>query len=220
MTPCLDIHTHHPAPQPGAVISVVYDEFNPIEGQWYSVGIHPWNTSSMPTASQWADFKIIAAHPSVVAIGECGIDLLKGAPLFKQMIIFRKQIEISEDLKKPLILHDVKAHDVITGLKRELDITQKWLVHGFRYKPTVAKMLTDVGIYLSFGEKYNPESLKMVPREMLLAETDDSPLSIQQIIAELSATLGEDITERIAINTAAFLFNNDILKADDTIQAP
>ena len=40
----LDIHTHRPAPQPEALVCVSPADFNPVEGQFYSVGIHPWET--------------------------------------------------------------------------------------------------------------------------------------------------------------------------------
>ena len=210
MTLCLDIHTHHPAPQPKAVVAVSFQDFQPMDGQLYSIGIHPWTTTGpMPSKEDWETFERLAQLPEVVAIGECGIDKLKGGPMFKQLIVMNKQIEISEKLHKPLIIHDVKAHDVIVGLKRDLNPSQKWLVHGFRGKPTVAKMLTDAGIYLSFGEKFNTESLPLVPKNMLLAETDESSLTIEEIIANLSASFGYDITELIAQNTQDFLLSKD-----------
>ncbi|MCH5230377.1 MAG: TatD family hydrolase [Muribaculaceae bacterium] len=208
MTRCLDIHTHHAAPQPQAVISASFEDFNPMEGQLYSLGIHPWTPYKDFSSQDWADYLLMAAQPCVVAIGECGIDKVKGGPLFNQLLIMKKQIEMSEVLHKPLIIHDVKAHDVITGLKRDMQPTQKWMVHGFRNKPSVAKMLTDAGIYLSFGELFNPEVPTLVPKELILAETDESPLTIEEIIARLSSNLGEDITELIAANTASFLYSN------------
>ena len=209
MTRCLDIHTHHPAPQPEAIVSVTAKEFLPLESQHYSLGIHPWETGKEPSPEEWAEFKQMAALPNIAAIGECGIDKLRGGLLFRQMIIFKRQIDLSEELAKPLIIHDVKAHDIIVGLKKDLNPTQKWLVHGFRYKPTVGRMMTEAGIYLSFGEIFNEETLKSVPREMILAETDESLLPIEEIIANLSRVYGEDLTETILFNTREFLSLHD-----------
>lgn len=206
MIQCLDIHTHHPAPQPEGVINVSFSDFQPIEGQFYSVGIHPWTTETMLSAEDWEKFEKIAAQPCVVAIGECGVDKLKGGPLFKQLITFSRQIDISERLGKPLIIHDVKAHDVIVGLKRDKNPRQNWLVHGLRGKPTIAKMLTDAGIYVSFGEKFNSDTPHTVPENMILAETDESFLTIEQIIQNLSLNLGKDLTSIIEMNTREFLF--------------
>ena len=205
MIQCLDIHTHHPAPQPYGVVSSTIDDFTPMEGQFYSIGVHPWATEKLPTSEEWALFDQMASLPCVVAIGECGVDKFKGGPLYRQEIIFKRQIDLSERLGKPLIIHDVKLHDVLVGYKRELPITQKWMIHGFRGKPTVAKMMTDAGIYLSFGEKFNAESLLKVPEHMILAETDESILSIQEIIDRLSETKGKDMTRLIAGNTKEFL---------------
>ena len=58
------------------------------------------------------------------------------------------------------------------------------------------------GFWFSFGEKFNPDALRAVPRERILAETDESALDIRQIIARLSEALGEDLTETIAANSA------------------
>lgn len=205
MTLCLDIHTHHLPPQPLGVIAVTPADFHPIPGQYYSLGIHPWDTEREISKKEWDLFDEIAAHPAIVAIGECGLDKLRGGPLFRQMLVMKHQIEISEQLGKPLVIHDVKYHDVIVGLKRDLKPRQKWLVHGFRGKPSLARMMTDVGIYLSFGDRFNPDTLRSVPSERILAETDESPLSIQDVIGKLSADFGEDITALIAANTRDFL---------------
>ena len=205
MIRCLDIHTHHTAPCPEAVVACGPSEFSPIENQRYSIGIHPWNTVNEISPSLWRLFESYCERPEVVAIGEAGIDTLKGGLLFKQMIIFRRQIDLSENLHKPLIIHDVRAHDIIVGLRREMKPAQNWVIHGFRGKPTVAKMLIDCGIWLSFGEKFNFDSLKNTPREMMLAETDESKLSIHEIINNLSAVTGFEMSGVIADNTSRFL---------------
>lgn len=205
MIRCLDIHTHHPAPRPLAVVNTTPDGFNPLEGQFYSIGIHPWLTTDNPSEEEWKLFEKLAMHPAVVAIGECGIDKFKGGPLYRQMLVLKRHIEISEKVSKPLILHDVKAHDIIVGLRKDMNPTQNWVVHGLRTKPSVARMLTDSGIYVSFGEKFNPDTPRVVPREMILAETDESSLPIEEIIAALSQNMGENILEIIARNTYVFL---------------
>ena len=205
MIRCLDIHTHHPAPRPLAVVNADFMDFHPMEGQLYSVGIHPWTTIEEPTREMWEALETAAALPGVVAIGECGVDKVKGGLMFRQLLVMQRQIKLSEQLRKPLIIHDVKAHDIIVGLRRDMKPTQNWVVHGFRGKPTVAKMLTDAGIYLSFGEKFNPDALKITPRELILAETDESPLSIEAIIETLSINRGEIMMPVIEANTDSFL---------------
>lgn len=199
----LDIHTHHPAPQPQAVISVSPRDFSPVEGQLYSVGLHPWD--GVPSPEDLTLLDETATHPQVVAIGECGIDPLKGTPMFRQLLTFRHHVELSEQLHKPLIIHEVKAHDVITGLRRDLAPVMPWAIHGFRGKPTVAEMLLKAGLWLSFGIRFNPEALGIVPYDRLLAETDEAPVEITEVITALSQAAGIDLTDSIAASTAAFL---------------
>lgn len=208
--PILDCHTHHPAPQPEGIISLSPEEFTALdslpEEQLYSVGIHPWTTLQAPTTDINKEMERALASKQVVAIGECGIDTLRGGPMFRQLQILKMQIDLSEQSGLPLLLHDVKAHDVLTGLRRDLQPRQPWIIHGFRGKPTVAKMLLDAGMYLSFGEKFNPEALSVVPVGRLLAETDESSLTIEEIIKALSASAGRDLTEEIA-TASRTLFN-------------
>lgn len=216
MTPLLDIHTHHPAPAPGAVVSLSAVELaarfaDPgqvvlLPDQMYSVGIHPWDTTLEPPADGVLRMlEAIAVRPQVVAIGECGVDAAKGAPMFRQLQLLKMQIELSERLAKPLIIHDVKAHDAVIALRKELSPKQRWAIHGFRGKPAVAEMFTRLGIYLSFGLKFNPDTVRAIPERLMLAETDEAPVTIQDVIKALSDARGTDVAGVILRNTATFL---------------
>lgn len=221
----LDIHTHHEAPQPHGVISIrLFGGESPGSDhkgtlpktnltQAYSVGIHPWDTTREITADEWKRLEQTASRPEVVAIGECGIDLTpKGGPLFRQLQIFRHHVEIAERLRKPMVIHDVKAHDVIVGARRDLHPTQNWAIHGFRRKPEVAAMLLRAGCWISFGPDFNPDTLLSIPEDRILAETDDSTASIEEVIAALSVAYGKDMTEIIETNSRNFLSGNKALK--------
>lgn len=204
----LDLHTHRSAPYPEGMISLGPSGFEPVEGQLYSVGIHPWDSMQAPSAEIIADLERVAALPCVAAIGECGYDALKGGPAFRQLQLFKKHVEISEALGKPMVFHDVKGHDIIIGLRRDLAPKQKWAVHGMRNNANVAGMLLAAGLWISFGEKFNQDALKMVLQEWperLLVETDESQLSIEEIISNISATAGRDLTELLEKNTKEFL---------------
>lgn len=173
----------------------------------FSVGIHPWLTadnSGIPEA-QFSRLEEAARLPQVRAIGECGIDLLKGGAMFRQLQLFKRQMELSETIGKPMIIHDVKADDILLGLHRDLKPRQNWAIHGFRGKPGAARMLLSAGCYLSFGEKFNAETLKMTPSDRILAETDESEKPIEEIIALLSEARGENLRPQIARNTLTFL---------------
>lgn len=204
-----DIHTHRRAPYPEGVISVSPAEFAPVAGQSYSVGIHPWSLAAGdPPDEVWGALEAAVSHPQVVAVGECGIDLLKGGPLFRQLNVFRRHVDLSEAAGKPLVVHCVRAHDHIAQLRREIKPAQPWTVHGFRGKPSIARILLDAGLYISLGEKFNADSLSVIPAGRLLAETDESPESIGTVITSIAAAAGvpaDSQRETIAANTARFL---------------
>lgn len=206
----LDIHTHHTAPQPRAVISlrVGGEQTLPVieTGQAYSAGIHPWDTVNEIPEAEWNRLENLATLPQVVAVGEAGVDLnLSGGALFRQMQVFKRQILLSEKLLKPMVIHNVKGTDIIVGLKKDLKPKQHWAIHGFRGKPEVAYMLRRPGIYFSFGAVFNADTLRDMPDELILAETDESDMTIKEVIASISEVKGRDMTSTIAYNTRKFL---------------
>ena len=209
----LDIHSHHEGAQAVMSLSAVdlaskyaaAEEVALNPNQAYSVGIHPWDTAGAIDEKAWAILEALATRPEVVAIGECGVDTLKGGPMFKQLLTFKRQLSLAEKVGKPMIIHDVKGHDILIGLHRDLAPKVKWAIHGFRYKPTVAEMFTSRGIYLSMGERFNADTLRAVPRELLLAETDESATPIAAIVATLSEACGSDLTPTLLANAARFL---------------
>ena len=201
----LDIHSHRPVPYLEGVVNIMDGRLPRVEGQLFSAGVHPWDTIEEVPDYVFEGLAELAARPEVAAIGECGVDTQKGGPMFRQLQVFKKQVEISENVGKPLVIHAVKAADIILGLKRDLAPSQPWIIHGFRGKPAQAKQLLDKGLYLSFGRNFNPETVKMMPPQRLLAETDESPESIAEIIASLSEAYGTDLTSIIATNTASLL---------------
>ncbi|MDE6393489.1 MAG: TatD family hydrolase [Muribaculaceae bacterium] len=208
----LDIHTHHEAPQPQGVVALCLrdGEATPsmMPTQRYSVGIHPWDTTLEPSEKLWTRVETAASLPETVAIGESGVDLTpRGGPMFRQIQIFRRHTDLSEKLCKPLVIHDVKGHDVIIGCRRDLHPAQNWVIHGFRRKAEVARMLLRAGCWLSFGAEFNPDALRATPADRILAETDESPLTIDEVITRLSAAYGSDLRETIAANTRKFLGN-------------
>ena len=174
----IDAHTHQADSHIG-VISVEPDRFDPRPGLYYSVGIHPWSTSTVGDD----DFRLLEAaarHPQVVAIGECGIDRLRGADVERQRIIFERHVALSESLRKPLIVHEVKASDIILSVHARLNPVCCWMRHGARFGVRQAEQYVRHGIYLGFGAIRNEQTLQSVPQHLILLETDDSPWQIAE----------------------------------------
>ena len=183
----IDIHTHnHDAPN--ALICVEPSEFAPSEGKLYAVGIHPWHAATSLT-TEVESLKSIASHPQVAAIGETGLDSRRGAPLNTQTDLFLQHIAIAEHVGKPLIVHMVRTSQEVLNLWNESQKSVPWVIHGMRGNPNVAHKLIDAEFYFSFGTQFNLDTLKAVPTDKILAETDDSPQSIDDVIATIAATL-------------------------------
>lgn len=203
----VDLHTHRPAPCPEGIISCSPADYRPTCGQLYSVGIHPWHIPSLPVQEEELMHRLreIAAGPGIAAIGEAGLDARKGAPMFRQLTLFRQQALLAEEVGKPLVIHNVKCNEAIIAIKRDIKPRQQWIIHGFRSRAQVAAMFLREGIALSFGEKFNEESLRLCPPDLLFAETDESHLPIDSIIASLSEARGEDLLPHILRNMTRLL---------------
>lgn len=166
-----DCHTHRPGARGAIINAVTGDDSSISDGLYYSVGIHPWDTA---TATE-ADWQWVVDHArlsNVLAIGETGLDPLRGAPLGEQTEWLRRHIALSESTAKPLLLHVVRRADDIIRLRRELRPVQPWIWHGFRGNPVQARQLVDNGLYLSLGNRFNPGVIEAVPSDRLLRETD------------------------------------------------
>ena len=194
----IDIHTHTPIRSKNNSLSIYNLQLSnqvplKIEDK-DSVGIHPWYIPENPTQAI-EELKTLAKESNVVAIGECGIDKLCNTPMELQKEIFKEQIRVSEEFEKPLIIHCVKCYNEIIELKKEINPSQTWIVHGFRGKPEVAEMLSKTGIILSFGDKFNPESIKRVALEKILIESDESSTPIEEIYKNIATTRNMSIEE-------------------------
>lgn len=174
-----DIHTHHDLY--GAIISTTPEEFRPEPGKFYSVGMHPWSLTSR-SKETFPLLETIVRNEQVVAIGETGLDRLKsGVGYEEQSEYFKHHIYLSEKWHKPLVIHAVKAYDDIIRIHKAERPKQPWIIHGFRGKPETAGQLIREGLYLSFGEYYNHESLKFVPLDRLFLETDEGNMPIDKL---------------------------------------
>ena len=188
-----DIHTHR-ADAREAVISVNPWEFCPVEGLLYSVGIHPWQ-AARATETDFDRLAECARADGVLMIGECGIDKLRGGDLSMQTGVLERHIALSELVRKPLLLHCVRASNELCLLRRQLRPSMPWIVHGFRGNARVAGQLLDAGFYLSYGERFNPEALAITPTDRLLAETDESTLPIDELHRRLAASRQIEVVE-------------------------
>ena len=186
----VDIHTHKICSESDviAIRNISLKEFEKIpqsEIGFFSLGIHPWEVKNI-SEQQLNQLEKLAADSRVKIIGECGLDKTIDTILDTQLYLFKKQIEISEKLKKPIIIHCVGYYNELFAFRKELNPTQKWIIHGFRGKSQLALQALQYGFEISFGEKFNTESVKITPIENMYVETDESKKSIKEIYKSIA----------------------------------
>ena len=202
----LDIHTHVLPEEPGAALVCI--GCGPLpreEGHWFCAGLHPWDVTE-DFDKQLDKLEKLLANPQVAAVGECGFDTLKGPSHELQEQAFVRQVRLSEQYAKPMILHVVRDFDSVIRLRRILKPVQPWLIHGFRGGPEQMNQLYSQGILVSFGLKHNPESLKSVPWDRLFVETDGAG-PVEDVIS-MAASVRNSATQVICNQ---ILRNNNIL---------
>jgi len=168
----------------------------------FSVGIHPWYIDNS-VEDKLNILKQIASNPAILAIGETGLDKLCPVDFNLQKEIFNAQIFNAKEVKKPLIIHCVKAYNEIQQLLKNAQPNASVIFHGFRGKPQLAEELIKAGFYLSFGKLFNEESLKITPLDRIFLETDDKELKIEEIyslVAEVKGVLVDELIEKVGEN--------------------
>jgi len=179
----INIHTHHPPQANELAIQNLYKDFEQVElNGFYSIGLHPWYITAH-WEKEFEQLKHYASHPHVKAIGECGLDKVCSTDFTLQQQVFEQQIQLANAVKKPLILHCVKAYEEV--LQQLKQATVPVVFHGFNKSKELALQIINAGHYLSFGkalqQPHLQEVLQALPVEKIFLETDDADLSIASI---------------------------------------
>lgn len=147
-----------------------------------SVGIHPWYIDS-DYEKQFSALDHMLKQENVLAIGECGLDKLCETDWSLQKAAFQKQIHLAEKVKKPLIIHCVRAYQEVLRLLEET--AQPVIFHGFNKKIDLAQQLIKKGYHVSLGSDilrgHLDQHIRELPLEKIFLETDDKPIAIIDI---------------------------------------
>jgi TatD DNase family protein len=144
-----------------------------------TAGVHPHhardcNESTIPALRK------IAAHPRVVAIGECGLDFNRNySPHPDQEKWFVAQLELGLELGKPLFLHTRDAHPRFAQILKGHRVEHA-VAHCFTGEKEELHAYLDLGLYIGItgwicDERRGAHLLQLVgeiPRDRLLLETD------------------------------------------------
>jgi TatD DNase family protein len=218
-TDYIDIHTHGSVPVSG-VFSLenlmAHEDISPTDDQGiaFTCGIHPWYLNEN---NQYQLIDIVRKnieHPSVFAVGEAGIDKLRGPSLELQRKVFEQQVSIAEEHEMPVVIHSVRAWDELLSEHKKLRPKMPWLIHGFRGKRELAEQLISKSMYLSFWYEFviRPESadlIRCLPRERLFLETDGADIRISEIYSKVASDLAisVDILKSVLFKNFKKIFN-------------
>lgn len=187
----LDIHSHHIHTDTDTLtLHNLHQHFEQAHHlASCSIGLHPWYLTDHALA-----YDRLVAHaglPSVLAIGECGLDTQCATPMDVQSHLFAQQIDLANQVKKPLIIHCVRAYAEAIALLRKASVPV--IFHGFEKNAALAHDLVRHGFYLSFGaaltsgKKNAIDSFASVPADRFFLETDTSDRPITAIYAAACA---------------------------------
>lgn len=163
-------------------------------GRCVSLGIHPWWVDAdWKTLFERMRQRVRAAD--VLFVGECGLDKVRGGNWSAQLVCFEAQVELAEQMGKPLLIHCVKAYDEVLRVCRTTRVRR--IIHGFRGKPQLAQGLLNRGFDLSFGFRFNPDSLRLAyeHRRMWLETDDASDGDIRDVYALACKSLSMSPTD-------------------------
>lgn len=200
----IDIHTHQRSGDCG--ILDISDGKCPLEGGWYSYGIHPLLMKG-EEGVEILEEKV--KDPRMIAVGEAGLDRNSAVTIDMQRTVLEKEVEISESYGLPLIIHCVRAFPELIALYKKRRPAQAWIIHGYNNNEQILDELLKHGFYISAGKKLFTEGsnilrlLPRIPSERLFLETDDSGFRIGEVYkkaAELRSVSVEVLEDEIYQN--------------------
>lgn len=195
-----------------------------------AVAIHPNEAPNYEAAGTLdealAVIDELAAWPRTRAVGETGLDFFRTGPqgLAAQHRSFEAHIGIAKKHNIAMQIHDRDAHDEVIETLLRVGAPEKTVFHCFSGDAAMAQIAADNGWYLSFSGtitfKKNEElreALKVIPRELVLVETDApfltptpfrgrpnapylTPHTVRAMAEVLERDLG-DLCAQIAFNT-------------------
>jgi TatD DNase family protein len=149
------------------------------ENIYCTAGVHPHHASQCDNKTI-QEIKTLSENPSVVAIGECGLDFNRNySPHPDQEKWFVAQLELAIELKKPAFLHSRDAHPRFSQILKDLK-PAKAVAHCFTGEKEELHAYLDLGLYIGITGwicderrgKHLVELVRDIPADRLLLETD------------------------------------------------
>jgi TatD DNase family protein len=193
-------------------------------------GLHPHD------ASEWKDdipekIRKLAKEKKIIAIGETGLDYhYKLSPIEKQKEVFRKFLQLSQELDLPAVIHSRDASkDTMLIIHEENQACPersrggklKGVLHCFSGDMDLAKEALDLGLLISFtGNITFPKADKIrkaakeIPLDRIMIETDcpflapqdfrgkrNEPAYVVKVAEQIAEVKGSSVEEVAAQTT-------------------
>jgi TatD DNase family protein len=187
-----------------------------------AVGVHPGYVDSEDLTAL-PQLREIQADPSVVAIGEIGLDYFRGkANVARQMEFLQFQLNLAVEVDRPLVIHSREAIDDCLGVLKDFP-TLKAVFHCFTGTADEARKILDAGYMIGFTGVITykksdllREVVKFTPIQRMLVETDapyltpepmrkqkvNEPALVTHVAAKVAEVKGMTLGEVEAITTA------------------
>ncbi len=167
---------------------------------WATAGVHPHHAHECSAATIPA-LRELAAHPRVVALGECGLDFNRNySPRPDQEKWLEAQIELACELGKPLFLHSRDAHPRFAEvLRAHRERLPRAAAHCFTGEGAELRAYLELGLHVGItgwicDERRGRHLLSLVreiPRDRLLLETDSPYLTPRDLRPQSKARRNE-----------------------------
>jgi len=193
----------------------------------FAIGVHPHQAHQFagdPARAAALVRDQFESTPGARAVGEIGLDYhYDFSPRDVQQAVFRAQLRIARECKRPVVIHTREADDDTVAILREEGRGEaRGVLHCFTGTPALARAGLDLGFYVSLagiitfpkaGELR--ETVRAVPIDRLLTETDspflapvphrgqrNEPAYVARVVAALAELYRIDAVE-LARRTAA-----------------
>ncbi|WP_240778855.1 TatD family hydrolase [Shewanella sp. SNU WT4] len=183
----------------------------------YALGIHPWYVQGElelqcqqlhGLIEQGLAANCKAQGAKLVAIGEIGLDKLKGS-LDSQIPWLDKQLLMAQEFKLPVIVHCVRAHHQLLPMLKNAKLRRGGVIHGFSGSIELAREYIALGYKLGIGGLLlRPNALKLqtlvsqLPLTSMLVETDSPAMGLVPGALNTPLLLPEVITKIAQLHTS------------------
>jgi TatD DNase family protein len=148
-------------------------------GMFTTAGVHPHQAAAV--ADDWLlQLSSLLQEPTVVAVGECGLDFNRMfSPREQQIRVFSAQLSLAKQLQKAVYLHERDAFPDQIALLKEQQIDHG-IAHCFTGDTLQLQAYLDLGLYIGITGWVCDErratllqdALQYLPLDRLILETD------------------------------------------------